>query len=85
MTHPKIPAHLAEWAQNCLAKGENVLATSNQGTVLHYQENGVEFVVKTAMGKGAAKDLAVQHSGQTHVVDVFRTPADFLAGFAAPA
>ncbi|MBT8061217.1 MAG: hypothetical protein KJO85_00950, partial [Gammaproteobacteria bacterium] len=53
MSRPEIPADLAAWAQHCLATGEHVLATSNQGTVLHYRKHGTEFVVKTAMGKGA--------------------------------
>lgn len=47
-----IPPALASWATNSLESGHNVLATSNQGTVLLYREGGQEFVVKTAMGRG---------------------------------
>lgn len=53
MFDSRIPKHLAEWAQDSLQKGENILARSNQGTILLYREGGQEFVVKTAMGKGA--------------------------------
>lgn len=35
-----------------MASGQNVLATSNQGTVLLFQEAGMSFVVKVAMGSG---------------------------------
>jgi len=50
-----VPRHLAEWAEHCLATGENVLATSNQGTILLYHEAGDRLVVKAAMGKGAVR------------------------------
>jgi predicted Ser/Thr protein kinase len=48
-----VPPSLASWATHSLESGQNVLATSNQGTILLYREGGQEFVVKTAMGKGA--------------------------------
>lgn len=49
----RLPKHLADWAETSLASGRNVLATSNQGTVLLFRDAGVEFVVKVAMGEGA--------------------------------
>ena len=41
-----------EWIETSLAQRENILAISNQGTILHYQQDGLELIVKTAMGKG---------------------------------
>jgi RIO-like serine/threonine protein kinase len=38
------------WIENSLATHENVLATSNQGTLLLYEKNGSPLVVKSAMG-----------------------------------
>jgi serine/threonine protein kinase len=38
------------WIENSLATQENVLATSNQGTLLLYEKNGFTLVVKSAMG-----------------------------------
>ena len=38
------------WIENSLATHENVLATSNQGTLLAYRKNGSALVVKSAMG-----------------------------------
>ncbi len=55
MAELRIPQQLPAWAENSLATGENVLATSNQGTILLYRSEGVEFVVKTAMGAGAVR------------------------------
>ena len=55
MSELRIPQQLPAWAENSLATGENVLATSNQGTILLYRSEGVEFVVKTAMGSGAVR------------------------------
>jgi len=50
----RIPEQLPGWVEHALAKGENVLERSNQGTVLLYREDGREFVVKAAMGRGMA-------------------------------
>ncbi len=41
------------WIETSLASGENVLATSNQGTVLLFEGDGLKFVIKSAMGRGA--------------------------------
>lgn len=54
MPELRIPEHLSEWVERSLDQGENILAESNQGTILLYRDDNAEFVVKTAMGKGAA-------------------------------
>ncbi|MEE8494869.1 MAG: RIO1 family regulatory kinase/ATPase [Xanthomonadales bacterium] len=41
-----------QWIQHSLQQQENILTVSNQGTVLHYQGNGLDLIVKTAMGRG---------------------------------
>jgi tRNA A-37 threonylcarbamoyl transferase component Bud32 len=46
---------LVRWADDQLESGENILATSNQGTVLHYRDEDHDLVLKTAMGRGAAR------------------------------
>ncbi|MDT8318976.1 MAG: phosphotransferase [Xanthomonadales bacterium] len=43
---------LIKWVERSLAARENILAVSNQGTVLLYKDDGLELVVKTAMGRG---------------------------------
>ena len=43
---------LRRWIQHSLARGRNILATSNQGTILQYQQDGHDFIIKTAMGSG---------------------------------
>ena len=40
------------WIEHSLETQQNILAVSNQGTVLRYREDGVDLVIKTAMGKG---------------------------------
>jgi predicted Ser/Thr protein kinase len=52
----KQPALLA-WIEDSLRDGENVLAVSNQGTILHYRADDEEFVVKAAMGRGLLRAL----------------------------
>ena len=51
----RIPKFIPQWAESCLEKGENILATSNQGTILLFKESGLEFVVKAAMGSGSVR------------------------------
>jgi predicted Ser/Thr protein kinase len=41
-----------QWIERSLERGENILAVSNQGTVLHYRAEGRDWIVKTAMGSG---------------------------------
>lgn len=42
----------ARWVRESLDRGENVLATSNQGTLLNYRGEGGELLVKCPMGEG---------------------------------
>lgn len=44
-----------KWIEESLERGENVLAISNQGTILLYRKDGVELIVKTAMGRGPVR------------------------------
>lgn len=41
-----------QWIEHSLGRQENVLAVSNQGTLLHYQQHDHDLVVKTPMGRG---------------------------------
>jgi len=43
---------LQQWIEHSLEHGENILAVSNQGTLLHYRSDGLDWVIKTAMGRG---------------------------------
>ena len=40
-----------QWIERSLDRRENILAISNQGTLLEYREEGRHLVVKTAMGR----------------------------------
>ena len=51
----QVPRFIPQWVENSLEQGQNILATSNQGTVLHFNQSGVEFLVKTAMGSGPVR------------------------------
>ncbi|MFT5372020.1 MAG: putative Ser/Thr protein kinase [Lysobacterales bacterium] len=55
MFDSRIPKFIPEWAEASLAGETNILAKSNQGTILLFKEGGMEFVVKTAMGGGATR------------------------------
>ena len=46
-----------QWIEDSLARGENILAVSNQGTILHYRADGEDLIVKTAMGRGPIRAL----------------------------
>lgn len=52
MSNDALPPGLASWADESLDNGRNILATSNQGTVLLYDEGGQAFVLKVAVGRG---------------------------------
>jgi len=41
-----------QWIERSLDAQENILAVSNQGTILFYSHDGLELIVKTAMGSG---------------------------------
>jgi predicted Ser/Thr protein kinase len=49
--HPAIPDELQQWIESSLVAGNNVLATSNQGTVLLFEGDGLKLVIKSAMGR----------------------------------
>jgi predicted Ser/Thr protein kinase len=49
---PGLPDDLQAWIEFSLASGTNILATSNQGTVLLFEGDGLKLVIKTAMGRG---------------------------------
>lgn len=42
----------AKWVRDSLQRGDNVLATSNQGTLLKYSADDRELLVKCPMGEG---------------------------------
>ena len=50
------PAFL-QWIENSLARRENILAVSNQGTLLRYRAGDTDLVVKAAMGRGLLRAL----------------------------
>lgn len=50
-----LPENLLTWIESSLAAGDNILATSNQGTVLLFEGDGVKLVIKSAMGRGAIR------------------------------
>lgn len=43
---------LRNWIRHSLEQQQNILATSNQGTILLYQQDGHNVIIKTAMGRG---------------------------------
>ncbi len=47
---PEFKQQFTHWIETSLRTGDNHLATSNQGTLLLYQQDGYECVVKAAMG-----------------------------------
>jgi predicted Ser/Thr protein kinase len=52
---PVIPDDLLGWIESSLESGKNILATSNQGTVLLFEGDGLKLVIKSAMGRGAIR------------------------------
>jgi predicted Ser/Thr protein kinase len=50
-----LPDELQTWIESSLASGDNILATSNQGTVLLFEGDGLKLVIKAAMGRGAIR------------------------------
>jgi RIO-like serine/threonine protein kinase len=65
-----VPRFLPRWVKSSLSQQQNILATSNQGTILHFNESGVEFLVKTAMGTGAvrrARETTLQREYQAYL------------------
>lgn len=50
-----LPDDLLKWIEASLSSGQNILATSNQGTVLLFEGDGLKLVIKSAMGRGAIR------------------------------
>lgn len=50
-------APFLEWIERNLKSGANLLAVSNQGTLLRYHEDGANLVVKAAMGHAPLRVL----------------------------
>lgn len=46
-----------QWIETSLAQRQNIMAVSNQGTILHYREDGIDLIVKSAMGRGLVRAL----------------------------
>lgn len=46
-----------EWIEHSLGRQDNILAISNQGTLLRYQQDGFDLVVKAAMGRGLLRKI----------------------------
>ena len=44
-----------QWIESSLEQRENILAVSNQGTILHFQGDGLDLIVKSAMGSGPVR------------------------------
>lgn len=48
---------LRRWIRHSLQSRTNILATSNQGTILLFRREGGDLVIKTAMGKGLVRKV----------------------------
>lgn len=46
-----------QWIEHSLASQKNILAVSNQGTLLHFRGDGLDLIIKTAMGNGLVRKL----------------------------
>ncbi len=51
---PSLPPEdqLRHWIRHSLDEKQHILATSNQGTILFYEQGEQRFIIKTAMGRG---------------------------------
>lgn len=45
------------WIRHSLQSRKNILATSNQGTILLFRGDGEDLIIKTAMGKGLVRKV----------------------------
>lgn len=52
MPGAEILSSIPRWTERSIERGENILATSNQGTLLLFEQDGQSLVVKTVMGRG---------------------------------
>ena len=73
---------LRPWIEHSMASRENILATSNQGTILLYRHEGQEVIGKTAMGRGLALKIrrhTLLREYQAYLVAETRVEAGFMA------
>lgn len=85
-TPPSLPGGLQQWIEASLASSSNILATSNQGTVLLFEGDGLKLVVKSAMGRGPVRKarqatLEREYSAYQRLAGVTGVPACY--GFLA--
>ena len=52
MINAHILTHIPHWAEESLKQGKHIIATSNQGTILLFEEDGSSLIIKTVMGRG---------------------------------
>lgn len=74
-----LPDHLQDWIESNLNSGDNILARSNQGTVLLYEHDGLKLIIKSAMGRGAVRKarqatLEREYLAYTKLSDVVGVP-----------
>ena len=50
-----LPNGLLSWIESSLESGNNIQATSNQGTVLLFEGDGLKLVIKSALGRGPVR------------------------------
>ena len=75
-----IPDDLQQWIESSLASESNILATSNQGTVLLFEGDGLKLIIKSAMGRGAVRKarqatLEREYSAYQRLQDIVGVPA----------
>ena len=73
------PEQLHSWIERSLLNQDNVLATSNQGTILLFQDQKCKLIVKTAMGyglllKARRKTLLREYQAYLQLVGVTGVP-----------
>lgn len=57
MNEPLNQPEFRDWVERSLEQQQNILAVSNQGTLLEYQNGGQHLVVKAAMGRGLVRKV----------------------------
>lgn len=77
-----LPEGLHAWIESSLAAGNNILAKSNQGTVLLFEGDGLKLIIKSAMGRGAVRKarqatLARENSAYQKLDGVVGVPASY--------
>jgi predicted Ser/Thr protein kinase len=77
-----LPEELQGWIESSLASKSNILATSNQGTVLLFEGDGLKLIIKSAMGRGAVRrarqaTLERENSAYQRMHGVVGVPASY--------